>query len=382
MHADTGATPWLDLKALSGRLIQAKGKTLNRRVDAASRVPKTASINIMAKRHGRLFDRIIKYENLFMAYLKARKGKRRMKSVQKFEQNVEGNLLKIQSDLINKTFRTSPYQIKKIYEPKEREIYILPFNPDRIVQHALMNVVEPIWDNLFIYNSYACRKGKGIHAGSFKTMQYVRRHKYCLKCDISKFYPSIVHDIVFDIVKKKIKCPDTLWLIKNIIYSVPGDRNIPIGNYTSQWLGNLYLNELDQYLKHEHGVKAYLRYCDDFLLFHDDKKVLGELAMIIKKFIFDRLKLTLSKCDLFPVARGIDFLGYRHFKKYILLRKSTAKRVRRRLKKLPGLYAEGKISLDSFRSSLASTCGWLKWANTHNLSVALEIEKIAGAVAI
>jgi RNA-directed DNA polymerase len=330
----------------------------------------------MAKRHGNLFGKIVDDENLYKAYRKARRGKSRMKNVQKFEKSLKDNLLKIKIALMNKTFKTSPYQIKKIHEPKERDIYILPFNPDRIVQHAAMNVIEPIWDKLFIQDSYACRTGKGIHAGSSKTMQYVRQYRYCLKCDISKFYPSIRHDTVFDIVKKKIKCPETLWLLKEIINSVPGEKNIPIGNYTSQWLGNLYLNELDQHLKHECQVRAYIRYCDDFCLFHDDKRYLRNMADVIVDFLRDKLDLTLSRCDLFPVSRGVDFLGYRHFRKYILLRKSTAKRMQARLKKLPVWYSEGKISLEYFRSSLASTRGWLKWANTHNLAVSLEVDKL------
>ena len=330
----------------------------------------------MARRHGRLFERIADKDNLFLAYKKARRGKSRMRNVRKFEKDVTGNLEKIRQSLIHKNFTTSQYQTKTVYEPKERTIYVLPFNPDRIVQHALMNVVEPIWDARFIHDSYACRNGKGIHAGSKRTMEFVRRYKYCLKCDVSKFYPSVNHEILRKIVQRKVKCPDTLWLFNNIIYSYCGGKNVPIGNYTSQWFGNLYLNELDQALKHKLKVKAYLRYCDDFCLFDDVKSFLRDAADFIKSFLSAKLKLTLSKCDLFPTSRGVDFLGYRHFPKHILLRKSTTKRVRIRLKKLPGLLAAGKISRETFRSSIASTYGWLKWANTYNLSVAVELEKL------
>lgn len=207
-------------------------------------------------------------------------------------------------------------------------------------------------------------------------MEFVRKYKYCLKLDISKFYPSVNHDILYEIVRRKIKCKDTLWLIKNIIYSFPGRKNVPIGNFTSQWFGNLYLNELDQFLKHEHHVKNYIRYCDDFCLFHDDKKYLNDMMRIIRDFILTRLKMTFSKCDLFPVSRGVDFLGYRHFPKYMLVRRSTAKRVKKRLKALPWLLAKGKITIDQYRGSLASTKGWLKWANAHNLTTYLQIEQL------
>jgi hypothetical protein len=141
------------------------------------------------------------------------------------------------------------------------------------------------------------------------------------------------------------------------------------------------MNELDQIIKHEYKIKGYIRYCDDFCLFHNDKNFLNKMAVIIEDFLAKKLKLKLSKCDLFPVSRGIDFLGYRHFPKYILLRKSTTKRVRHRLQKLPGLLNAGKISKEIFRSSVASTYGWLKWANTYNLSIAIDLNKLMREIA-
>jgi retron-type reverse transcriptase len=328
------------------------------------------------KRHRDLFTKIVDKENIFLAYRKARKGKGWQNTIKNFEGNLEENIAKIHESLVNKTFKTSPYKTKIIHEPKRRIIYRLPFNPDRIVQHALMNTLEPIWDKMFIYDSYACRTGKGIHAGSKRTMEFVRKNRYCLKCDISKFYPSINHDILFEIVQRKIKCKDTLWLIQNIIYSIGGGFNIPIGNYTSQWFGNLYMNELDQLLKHKYHIKCYIRYCDDFLLFHNDKKFLGEMADVIEEFLREKLQLKLSKCDLFPVSRGVDFLGYRHFRGYILVRKSTAKRVKKRLKRLPILLAKGKLTTEQYRSSLASTMGWLKWSNSYNLRQSMHIDTL------
>ena len=328
------------------------------------------------KRHGNLFERIASLENLRQAHQKARRGKSWHRAVVAFERDVEGNLQIIREALLDKTFTTSPYSIKEIHEPKRRLIYVLPFAPDRVVQHAIMNVLEPIWDGLMIPTSYACRRGLGGHAGSRKVMEHVRRYRYCLQGDISKFYPSMDHATLAGIVRRKIKCRDTLWLLDNIIHSISGGTNVPIGNYTSQWFGNLYLNELDQWLKHERHVRSYVRYCDDFCLFHDDKSTLRRLAGEIEAFVRDRLKMRLSRLDLYPVTNGVDFLGYRHFPEYILLRKRTAKRVKARLCLLPRLLASGRITFDQYRSSIASTMGWIKWANTHNLSMALDIEQL------
>ena len=331
---------------------------------------------IYMKRHGNLFEKIVDMDNLYKAYYNARRGKSWQRAVIKFNEDIERNLIGIRNSLVGKTFTTSPYKTKFIHEPKLREIYILPFSPDRIVQHAIMNVIEPIWEGLFIYDSYACRIGKGIHVGSRKAMEFIRKNNYCMQCDIAKFYPSIDHEILFNIIKKKIKCKDTLDLLYDIIVSIPGDRNVPIGNYTSQWFGNLYMNELDQYLKKDCGAKCYIRYCDDFIVFSNYKEELNSLAGKIEEFLDSKLKLSLKKCSIFPVTQGLDFLGYRHFKDYILLRKSTSKRVVKRLRKLPNELYRGNITKDQLRSSLASTQGWLRWANTHNLQLSLEMDKL------
>jgi len=326
------------------------------------------------KRHGNLFKNITDIDNIYLAYKKARKGKSWQNTISCFDDDLDENIFNIRDALIEKTFTTSPYIEKMIYEPKQRIIYKLPFNPDRVVQHALMNVLEPIWSGLFIHDSYACRAGKGIHAGSKRTMEFIRAvgsGAHCLKMDIRKFYPSIDHDILFDIVQRKIKCPDTLWLLEDIIYSIPGGKNVPIGNYTSQWLGNLYMNELDLFLKHEMKIEHYIRYCDDFILLHRDKKFLHRMSKEIEAFLADRLALELSKNDIFPVRQGIDFLGYRHFPNYILVRKSTAKRIKRRMKELPGQLSRGKITPEQYISSVASTKGWLMWANSYNFQQSL-----------
>jgi hypothetical protein len=328
------------------------------------------------KRTGNLFQKIVEPDNIQLAFKLARKGKRWQNTIKIFEMQEEENLTKIRTSLIDKTFTTSDYETFIVYEPKRRIIYKLPFNPDRIVQHALMNIVEPIWESFFIDDSYACRVGKGIHAGNKRTMDFIRKvgkDGYCLKMDVSKFYPSISHDILFKLIERKIKCKDTLDLFRDIVYSIPGGYNVPVGNYTSQWLGNLYLNKLDQFVKHNLKGESYIRYCDDFLLFHTDKTYLKDCADAMTSFLKSELNLKLSKNRIFPIAQGVDFLGYRHFHDYILLRKTSATRIRRRIKKLPDLFNRAVINKDQLRSSLASMSGWLKWCNSFNLSKSLNL---------
>jgi len=329
------------------------------------------------KRHGDLFDKIVEMNNLETAFAKSAKGKHWQDTVKHIEDNLPEKLGEIREMLMDGSFKTSKYRIKRIYEPKERDIYILPFFPDRIIQHAIMNIVEPIWLPLFIKDSYACIKDRGQHAGSRRLMGMIRNKKYCLKCDVRKFYPSVNHEVLFEIIERKIKCKRTLSLFRDIIDSIPGESNIPIGNYTSQWMGNLYLNELDQMIKHKYKVKDYLRYCDDFILLNNDKSKLAELRDVVISFMSDRLKMTLGTAEIFPVSQGIDFLGYRHFPEgYVLLRKSTALRVKKRIKNMLAQYASGRIEAERVECSLASTQGWLRWANTHNLSLALEIDEL------
>jgi RNA-directed DNA polymerase len=328
------------------------------------------------KRHGNLWEKILDPDNIREAYNDARRGKTLLKAVRFCDRHLEETLAGIRETLATKTFRTSPYRAMVIFVPKRREIYKLPFYPDRIVHHCLMRVLEPIWTGLFSPHSYACIKRRGIHAASRLTMSYVRRYRYCLKMDISKFYPSVDQDVLYGIVAHKIKCPDTLWLMREIIYSYAGGKNIPIGNYTSQWMGNLYLNELDQWLRQTHGVTAYVRYCDDFCIFGDDKRRLHTLAGEIETFLRERLRLTLSKNDVFPTSQGVDFLGYRHFPDHILLRKATATRMKRRLRSLPEALVKGRVTFDQYRSTLASVSGWLRWANTYHLQLNLRINEL------
>lgn len=330
----------------------------------------------MVKKYKNLWKDVISEENILQAYINSKRGKRGYSSVKRFEKNFYKNLSDIRESLINQTYKTSPYHQRTIYEPKERLIYVLPLNPDRVVHHALMNVLIPILTKMFIKNTFACIKDRGLHKGSILTTKYVSKYKYCLKCDIRKFYPSINHDILYGMFERKFKDKEILWLLHEVIYSIEGETNVPIGNLPSQWFGNFYMTPFDRFVTEKLGIKAYLRYCDDFCLFSDDKAELNNAKREIEIYLRDVLKLKMSKCDLFKTTQGVDFLGYRHFKGYKLLRKRTAKRVKKRLPALLRKFKEGKIHRDKFRSCVESTYGWIRWANTYNLQLKLKLSEL------
>ena len=335
----------------------------------------------MTKKVGHIFHEILDMDNLRLAFNKAAKGKRKHKCVRQIESDLDAYLLKIQTSLKNHTFTTAPYRTKTIYEPKQRTIYILPFYPDRIVHHALMNILEPYFERWFYERSLACRKGKGIHMGSRMTMRYVKHNAYCIKGDFSKFYPSVNHRILKDMLRHKIKDSNVLWLLDDIISSIGGDTNVPIGNYVSQWFGNFYLNFFDAYCYEKLKVHNYIRYCDDFVIFSNDKNKLRDCCMRLRGFVAARLAMQFSKLDLFPVTRGVDFLGYRHFPEKILLRKTTATRIKRRLKILYAQISGHTVSLARARGVIASTKGWLQHAYTYNLRQAIGFSSIEGMLA-
>ena len=229
------------------------------------------------KRLNNIYEKIISIENLMLADQKAQKGKSKQYGVVLHNKNQEENILKLHEILKNKTYKTSEYKVFKVFEPKERDVYQLPFYPDRICHHAVMNVLEPIFVAVFTADSYSCIKGRGIHKASTnlrKALQNKEETTYCLKLDIKKFYPNIDHDILKALLRRKFKDVDLLWLLDEIIDSAPG---LPIGNYLSQYLANFYLTYFDHWVKEDLGVKYYFRYADDIVILHKDKEYLREL---------------------------------------------------------------------------------------------------------
>lgn len=309
------------------------------------------------KRIGNLYQEIISIDNLNAADGKAQKGKSKQYGVVRHNKNPEQNIWELHKMLRDKTYKTSKYEIFKVYEPKEREVYRLPYFPDRITHHAIMNVLEPIFMKVFTADSYSCIKGRGIHRASFnlrKALKNVEETQYCLKLDIKKFYPNVDHDFLKELLRKKIKDNDLLWLLDEIIDSAPG---LPIGNYLSQYLANFYLTFFDHWLKEEMKVKYYFRYADDIVILHSCKNKLHVILNFIKGYFETNLKLQVkNNWQIFPVEkRGIDFVGYVHFHSHTLLRKSIKKRFARMLKRKPK------------RESIASYYGWAKHCNSKNL---------------
>jgi retron-type reverse transcriptase len=294
------------------------------------------------KRIGNLYQQVYSFDNLLISYYAARKRKSAKNYAIDFEWNLEKELLQIQKELRDKTYEPGKYQQFKIYDPKLRDIFVAPFH-DRIVHHALYNVIEPIFDKGFIYDSYACRKGKGTHQGMLRLKSFLMslnkkcggRDFYVLKCDIRKYFDSVDKDILFSLLTRKIKDKDILWLVNKIINSTFGSKGMPIGNLTSQLFANVYLNELDKFIKHNLKVKYYVRYVDDFILLSESRRQLKEWRNLVREFLKNELLLELhpQKQEICPAKIGVDFLGFHIFYSHILLRQSIIRRFWKKFKK-------------------------------------------------
>jgi RNA-directed DNA polymerase len=321
------------------------------------------------RRHGHLFSQVVSMGNLLRAHQNARKGKKHYQEVRMVDADPDRYLEQIRAALLDKTFTTAPYEKKIIFEPKERTIYKLPYFPDRIVHHAVMQVMQPIWDRQFIFDLYSAIPGKGLHAGSYRLRSFLKDRentRYCLKFDVSKFYPSIVPEKLFEIVQRTVKDPDLLWLLRDVVFSTP-DGGVPIGNYLSQYFSNLYLTPFDHWLKEELRTKYYIRYCDDGVILDGDRDRLKDMKARIADY-FETLGLRLNpKTSIFPVDRcGIDFLGYRCFRTHTLLRKSSARRFKKKIRFIEKNHEV--MSPNAVLGSVGAYYGWLKHCDAYNLA--------------
>lgn len=324
------------------------------------------------KRFNNLYDNIISLENLELADKKARKGKLQQKGVMIFDKHREDNLKNLHEALKNETFKTSKYTVFKVFEPKEREIYRLPYFPDRIVHHAIMNVLEPIWLKTFTYNTYSCIKDRGISTCAAQVERIIKsfddRPLYCLKIDIKKYYPSVDNSVLKVLIRKKIKDKRLLNLLDGIIDS---EKGLPIGNYLSQYLSNLYLAYFMHYVNEELKIKA-TEYADDICFFADNKEVLREVLAKIKDYLQNLLNLKLKpNYQIFPIAenrynktgRALDYVGFKFFRKQKLIRKSIKQNLCRKLAKLKGK----NLAVKELKQQIAPWLGWCKYSNSKHL---------------
>lgn len=318
------------------------------------------------KRIGNLFDKIVSIENLQLADTKARRGKLLSYGVRKHDVNRDANIQALHESLVAGTFHTSEYHVFTIFEPKERQIFQLPYYPDRIVHHAVMNIVEPIWVSIFTNDTYSCIKNRGILKCANDTRRALihdpQGTKYCLKLDIRKFYPSIDHDILKEIIRRKIKDDRLLALLDGIIDSV--EQGVPIGNYLSQYFANLYLAYFDHWVKESLHVTHYKRYADDMVLFADNKETLHRWLDEIRAYLRDELKLTIKhNWQIFPTdARGVDFVGYVFRHSHTRLRKRIKQALCRRVAQLNK--RKVKPTKDEYKQAIASWWGWLKYCDS------------------
>jgi len=334
-----------------------------------------------------MYTRLSSWDNLLLAYRRASKGKRGHPSVATFEYQLEDNLFQLQIELRDKTYRPGPYDSFYVHDPKRRLISAAPFR-DRVVHHALCNVIEPIFERSFIADSYANRVGKGTHRALDRCQQFARRYRYVLQCDVCRFFPSIDHAVLRTILIRKLADPDVMWLVDRILESgvgvlneeykmawFPGDdlfaplrpRGLPIGNLTSQFWANCYLNPFDHFVKRELRCRGYLRYVDDCLLFADDKATLWAwLEPSVDRLAWLRLTIHPAAHPR-PVTEGIPFLGFVVFPTHRRLKRRKGIAYQRRFKRLLAAYAAGEIPLERVTASVQGWVNYVRFGDTWGL---------------
>ena len=339
------------------------------------------------KTYRNLYHQIYEWRNLYGAYLKARRGKRRFRPAASFEYEQEANLLALQQELAAQTYQPGSYNSFFIHEPKRRLISAAPFR-DRVVHHALCNIIEPIFERSFIHDSYANRLGKGTHRAVDRAQQYARKFKYVLQCDVRQFFPSIDHAILRQTLAHKIADKDVMWLVDQILASGSGvlaeqydmrwfagddlfavnrPRGLPIGNLTSQFWANCFMNPFDHFVKRELMCGGYVRYVDDMLLFADDKAVLWQmLADVVAKLA--ELRLTIHPgAHPRPVTEGVPFLGFVVYPTHRRVKRRKVVHSRRRLQNRLAAYRQGELAWTDVDASVQGWINHVRYADTWGL---------------
>lgn len=325
-------------------------------------------------------------QNLTLAWRKARKGKTKKKDIIEFEKRLIENLLELHHELKNKTYRPVPLATFILRDPKTRVISKSDFR-DRIVHHAVILTMGNLLEKHFIYDSCANQIGKGALFALSRFDKYYKkitrnftRNVFCLKADIKHYFKEVDHEILIGIIKRNITDDDIIWLIQQIlnnngINQDNAQKGMPLGNYTSQFFGNVYLHELDYFVKHKLKAKYYVRYVDDFVILHHSREQLEKWKFGIDKFLKENLKIELhpEKSRIIPLSRGIDFVGFRNFYHYRLLRKRNIKKMLMKIQ----LFKDGLLPSEKLLESHQGWQAYAKWANSHKLRerISNEIQK-------
>ncbi len=357
-----------------------------------------------------LYSLLCSYENLESAFKKARKGKTLKDCVIEFERNLEQNLLQLKEELENLTYFPAPLTTFVVRDPKTRTISASHFR-DRVVHHALCNIIAPILEKDFIYDSFANQKGKGTHMavrrfeGFMRKVCFRRTYSICgggggqtelsagwyfegylLKADVRHYFDTVDHEILMKILKRRIRDPGVIWLIRSILENHRTDvagKGMPIGNLTSQFFANVYLGEFDAFVKHRLKAKYYIRYVDDFVILHRDRRVLERWRREIGEFLRLSLRLELhpEKTSILPLERGVTFLGFRIFRRHKLIKKSNARRIWKRLESFREKCDGGEMTLEGAGRSLEGWMAYARFANTYALRkrVSHRFEELFGA---
>lgn len=327
----------------------------------------------MKRVHG-LWPALTSWENLLSAAEAAARGKHRRPDIAAFDARREEEVARLRDELCSGSYRPGGYRQFVIREAKPRRISAAPFR-DRVVHHALCNLLQPIWEKRFIFDSYACRPGKGTHAGADRYQEFSRHAQYVLQCDVSKYFPSIDHEILFDEIRHVVGDRLVLDLVGRILRTHgdagllwPAGKGLPLGNQTSQFFSNVYLDRFDHWMKEEMRRRLYVRYCDDFIVLGDSARELSDLREAVRgRLTSSALTLHPRKCRIFPVTEGCDFVGYRIWPTHRLLRRHSGYRFRRRFRGLMRAFARGELGPSTVRQRVASWIGHAQHADTWGL---------------
>lgn len=333
----------------------------------------------MGRKHKNLIGQVVDWDNLLAAHKRARKGKRDQREVAEFEAHLWEHLGALQMELLWGTYQPGRYRQFQVYEPKRRQILAAPYR-DRVAQQAICRVCAPIWDRAMIDHTYACRPGKGTHAGADQVQAWLRGmvatgDTWVLKMDVSQYFPSISHRLAKRAIRRKVSCPAILRALDAIIDSTAADGDpdpvgIPVGNLTSQWIANLVGDEIDQWAKRDLRLRRYARYMDDMVVIVRSR----EQALAIRQAFGDKLQemgMEFSKTSILPASRGVNFLGYRIWAHKRLLRRDSIRRMRRRLKAMQWQYRHGLVNLDEVTQRVQSWVAHADHADSEGLKASI-----------